>query len=243
MASHQVASEPRWRVRMEDDLGGGQEVAFDRLSQGIEDGVWGESDQARGPHDAEWAIIGEHPVLEEFLPPTPLLRERDTEEAEMDMTPMIDVTFQLLIFFMIAATYIVQKTMLLPRFEADEGPPTVTLSELARDNIVVRVARDRSLTVDGSSTALGDLTSALIGALQRRQHASAELILDVDDEVDQQTVVSVLDAAAGAEIEQVHFVSRDSKAGRPSSTGSAPTSGGAASDGADFQPPALSPGK
>lgn len=245
MHGQQFASEPRWRVRTEDDLGGGQEIDFARLSQGIEDGVWGESDQARGPHDPEWAIIGEHPLLEEFLPSSALLRERDSEEAEMDMTPMIDVTFQLLIFFMIAATYIVQKTMLLPRFEADEGPPTVTLSELARDNIVVRVARDRSVTLDGGTTAIGDLTSALIGAIQRRQHASAELILDVDDDVDHQTVVTVLDAAASADIEQVHFVSRgtnvsrDSTAGRPPpSTGSAP-----ADEETDFQPPALSPGQ
>lgn len=241
----QSASEPRWRVRTEDDLGGGQEIDIARLSQGIEDGVWGESDQARGPHDAEWIIIGEHPVLEEFLPPSPLLRERDTEEAEMDMTPMIDVTFQLLIFFMIAATYIVQKTMLLPRFEADEGPPTVTLSELARDNIVVRVARDRSVTVDGNRAKLDNLTSALIGAIQRRQHASAELILDVDDEVDHQTVVTVLDAAASAEIEQVHFVSRDTNVSRDSNVGHAPaaTDSPSASDETDFQPPALSPGQ
>lgn len=245
MHGQQSASEPLWRVRIEDDLGGGQEIELARLSLGIEDGVWGESAQARGPHDADWFIIGEHPVLEEFLPPTPLLRERDSEEAEMDMTPMIDVTFQLLIFFMIAATYIVQKTMLLPRFEADEGAPTVTLSELARDNIVVRVARDRSVTVDGGGTTLDDLTSALIGAIQRRQHASAELILDVDDEVDHQTVVTVLDAAASAEIEQVHFVSRDTNVSRDSNVGRPPaaTDSSPAGGETDFQPPALTPGQ
>lgn len=170
---------------------------------------------------------------------------RRAEEAEMDMTPMIDVTFQLLIFFMIAATYIVQKTMLLPRFEADEGAPTVTLSELARDNIVVRVARDRSVTVDGGGTTLDDLTSALIGAIQRRQHASAELILDVDDEVDHQTVVTVLDAAASAEIEQVHFVSRDTNVSRDSNVGRPPaaTDSSPAGGETDFQPPALTPGQ
>jgi biopolymer transport protein ExbD len=239
MAGHQLASQPRWRVRTEDDPGNGREIALERLSHGIEDGVWGEADMAWGPHDAGWTIIGEHPVLEEFLPPTPLLRDRDTEEAEMDMTPMIDVTFQLLIFFMIAATYIVQKTMLLPRFQPDEGPPTATLSELARENIVVKVARDRSVTVDGGAAPLGDLTSALVAAAQRRQHASAELILDVDDEVDQQTVVTVLDAAAGADIEQVHFVSRAGGSG----SAPAPVSAAPASDDADFQPPGLSPGK
>jgi len=196
-----------WRVRTEDDSGPGREVRFERLAQGLEDGVWSESDQARGPNDADWVVIGEHPELEEHLPPAPPFKAGEREDAEMDMTPMIDVTFQLLIFFMIAATYVVQKTLEVAA-QAAEAPATVTMSQLAQDNIIVKVARDRSVTVDGSPAAIDDLTKVLSQAARRRKIAAAEIVLDVDDEVDHETVVAVIDAAAGAEIEKVHFVSR-----------------------------------
>jgi biopolymer transport protein ExbD len=201
-----------WLVRTEDDAGPGRAVRFERLAQGIADGVWQETDQARGPNDADWVLIGEHRELEEHLPPAALFKAGEREDAEMDMTPMIDVTFQLLIFFMIAATYIVQKTLEIAAAQAEEAPATVTLSQLAEDNIIVKVARDRSVSVDGASAALDGLTETLRQAARRRKQATAEMVLDVDDEVDHETVVKVLDAAAGAEIEKVHFVSRSGPA-------------------------------
>ncbi|HET6883402.1 MAG TPA: biopolymer transporter ExbD [Pirellulales bacterium] len=202
-----------WRVRKEDDSGVGRAVGFERLAKGIEDGVWSETDQVRGPHDAQWLLVGEHPQLEEFVPPRRLFRPSNSEEAEMDMTPMIDVTFQLLIFFMIAATFVVQKTLSMPRAEAseEEGASTVTIADLAKDNIMVKVAADGSVTLQGAPVPLDGLTDALNKAVREHSqagHQSTELVLDVADEVEHQTVVAVIDAAGGAQIEKVHFVSR-----------------------------------
>ena len=42
-------------------------------------------------------------------------------EAEMDMTPMVDVTFLLLIFFMVTASFSLQKSMQIPTPEKDEA--------------------------------------------------------------------------------------------------------------------------
>ena len=198
-----------WRVRLADDDGEGRRVRFERLTQGIQDGVWGAADQARGPADADWLLIAEHPQLEEFLPPQPLFRGKSADEAEMDMTPMIDVTFQLLIFFMIAATYVVQKTLSLPPLAGDDAASaTVTMADLAAQNIIVRVADERTATVDGAAIPLDDLPQALLAAVKRHKHAQPELALDVADEVTNETVVKVLDAAGGAQIEKVHFISR-----------------------------------
>lgn len=201
-----------WRVRREDDGGQGRAIAFESLAKGIEDGAWSENDQARGPQDASWLLIGEHPQLEEFVPPQPLFRSSQAEEAEMDMTPMIDVTFQLLIFFMIAATFTVQKTLNMPRAEAaeGEGASTVTMQQLERNNLILKVAADHTLTLQGATVPLDELTEALRKALREhaKSHENTELVLDVADEVDHQTLVSVIDAAGGAQIEKVHFVSR-----------------------------------
>ncbi|MEE2642673.1 MAG: biopolymer transporter ExbD [Planctomycetota bacterium] len=46
-------------------------------------------------------------------------------EDEMDMTPMVDVTFLLLIFFMVTASFTLQKSMDLPTKTQDEPSPNV----------------------------------------------------------------------------------------------------------------------
>ena len=125
----------------------------------------------------------------------------------MDMTPMIDVTFQLLIFFMIAATYVQQKTLDMPKSDpSEEGASQVTLPELEKNNIMVKVTADRSITVQGAMTTLEELPRVLGKAM--KQVDTAEMVMDVEDQVDHEMVVRVLDAAGTAQIEKVHFVAR-----------------------------------
>ena len=196
-----------WLVRAADDSGPGRAIPLERLVQGIEDGVWKEEDQARSPQDSAWRLIGEHPLLEEFVPPTPLFRRSLGGEAEMDMTPMIDVVFQLLIFFMIAATYTLQKTLDLPQTQAsEEGTGTVTMQDVERRNVVVVLKEDGQVLVDGQPAALDELESAILAARDLKQ--TGELALDAADGAPHELVVRVLDAAAGARIDQVHFIKR-----------------------------------
>ena len=62
-------------------------------------------------------------------------------EAEMDMTPMVDVTFLLLIFFMVTATFNLQKAFPVPVPESDQPSTSATMQELEEDpeTITVRV--------------------------------------------------------------------------------------------------------
>ncbi|MBI3461612.1 MAG: biopolymer transporter ExbD [Planctomycetes bacterium] len=200
-------------------------MSLERLSQGIQDGIWVEIDQVRGPQDTRWMLIGEHPQLEEFVPPTAAFKAKSAEEAEMDMTPMIDVTFQLLIFFMIAATYVIQKTMDMPKSEAsEEGASTVTIEQLKKNNIFVKLSADHSITVQGEPTSLEQLPGALGKAVKGAD--TAEMVMDVDDQVEHETVVKVLDAAGAAQIEKVHFVARTPPGGRAGSgSGRSPPEG------------------
>jgi biopolymer transport protein ExbD len=198
-----------WLVRSEDGVGEGRLVDFRVLAQGITDGAWSDSDQARGPQDRRWMPIGDHPQLQEFLPLRPLFTPKAPAEAEMDMTPMIDVTFQLIIFFMITATFVVQKTLDMPESSPEQEkdtPSRPTLSELAEQNIIVRIHEDGGIAVDDQPVELAQLPDALREASRGRDNV--ELILDVDDEVEYEIVVRVIDGAAGAQIEKVHFVRR-----------------------------------
>jgi biopolymer transport protein ExbD len=195
-----------WRVRTEDARDGGRPIRFERLSQGIADGKWGESDQVLAPGEGQWRLVGEHPQLAEFVPHKALFRPRESEEADVDMTPMIDVTFQLLIFFMIAATYIVQKTLDMPKPEPSEEGTGVTIEQLQQNNIMVKVTRDGAITVNGTPAAVESLEQAIDTAAKAQ--GRAELVLDVHDDVLHELVVKIMDAAGAAKIEKVHFVSR-----------------------------------
>jgi biopolymer transport protein ExbD len=63
------------------------------------------------------------PAVEELPESTGSFRKpRKVVEAEMDMTPMVDVTFLLLIFFMVTAAFAVQKATEIPKPE----PPDET---------------------------------------------------------------------------------------------------------------------
>ena len=73
------------------------------------------------------------------------LREAETEFEEMDLTPMVDVTFLLLIFFMITASFNLQKTIQVPPPDPDEqgAAQAMTMQELERNSIIVEIDRRR----------------------------------------------------------------------------------------------------
>lgn len=196
-----------WRVKPAEAAGQGQLVTAERLTDGIIGGEVGELDLVCGPDDEEFVSVGDHSSMSEYLPPTRRLMDREAEEAESDMTPMIDVTFQLVIFFMIAATFTVQKTLDLPTSKPDpDGASAVTMEELAKENIMVRIDGSGTIFVDDNPVAAEAIETSLREAVKNND--SAELILDIDDQAVHDLVVRVIDAAGAAQIEKVLFVSR-----------------------------------
>ncbi len=123
----------------------------------------------------------------------------------MDMTPMIDVTFQLLIFFMITACFVVQKTLDMPGGGKDESRARrYSLAQLQEHNVIVTIRSQGDITVDGKPADLATVGQAIQEAASTR--SNPEVVLDADDTVEHETVVAVIDAAAGVQIEKVHFL-------------------------------------
>lgn len=196
-----------WRLRPAGSTTEGKPVSASRLRQAIEGDEVGDLDEVLAPGTTGWLTIGEHPTTGSFLPRPRAAISREADEAESDMTPMIDVTFQLVIFFMIAATYTIQKTLDLPKQNPNpDAASAVTMDELEKENIIVKIGPDGSIVVDDQATAVDELISRFKEATRSRQ--SAELVLDVDDQVVHDIVVKVIDAAGAANIEKVLFVSR-----------------------------------
>ena len=68
-------------------------------------------------------------------------------EDELDMTPMVDVTFLLLIFFMVTASFTLQKSMPQPPASSDEASMNVQEEEEAKDYVEVIIDQNNTYYV------------------------------------------------------------------------------------------------
>ena len=92
------------------------------------------------------------------------LANLEDDDPVINLVPMIDVVFTLLVFFMLATTFAERERMLdveLPFADAANAPP-VNPKEL-----VINVSRDGHVWIDGKALAGEELTQALADAARR----------------------------------------------------------------------------
>jgi biopolymer transport protein ExbD len=123
------------------------------------------------------------------------LKTEGIEEPTMNMTPMIDVVFLLIIFFMVASRIGEQER------EFDVNLPTVAAAQPLTskpDEIVINVFRDGRIVVRGEERTLTQLEGDLEQARQR--YADQAVLIRGEGEGRYQRVVDVLVACHRARI-------------------------------------------
>jgi len=121
------------------------------------------------------------------------------DEGELDMTPMVDVTFLLLIFFMITAAFSLQKSMESPRQQSD-APSTSAVEEDPEelDMVTVQINEYGSylvLAADWERETPGKQN--LIGALKEAMGDGSnvmKLAIEVHEAAKLQALVDCMDA-------------------------------------------------
>lgn len=91
-----------------------------------------------------WRGIDETEVEEEFEEDVAFVK-KDIPEDELDMTPMVDVTFLLLIFFMVTASFTLQKSLEQPPANSDQPTDSPIKEEEILDDYV-------QVTIDQTNT-------------------------------------------------------------------------------------------
>jgi biopolymer transport protein ExbD len=161
---------------------------------------WGAPD---GQPLRQLASIDEFALL--ASPPRRRRRRRAEADAAMDMTPMIDVVFLLLIFFMITASFHMQTGMAFPP-EDMEPPPVQGLPGLAdfADHLLLEInSHDRfyiknSADQPGTLVEREQLVEAIKAAADRGNQRRMMII--AHELASNEAVVRLIDAAAEAGI-------------------------------------------
>ncbi len=132
-------------------------------------------------------------------------RRRQREEAGVDLTPLIDVVFLLLIFFMVSTTFIRETQLKIDLPEASGE-----LQEVENDVIEITVDRRGDYAVNGQllvNSEMDTLLRSLREVLTERE-PSVRVIITADANAAHQYVVRAMDAAGRVGLSRVSITTR-----------------------------------
>lgn len=127
------------------------------------------------------------------------LSPRRREEPEINLTPLIDIVFLMLIFFMVSTTFLRQAELQVALPEASEEP-----SEAATKPLELTINKQGRVFLDGRplvNNQTETIRRALVEA--KGEQESLPLIIRADAGAEHQRVVSALDAAGQAGLNRV----------------------------------------
>lgn len=130
------------------------------------------------------------------------LRPNQPDDTDINLTPLIDVVFLLLIFFMVSTTFKDDARLRINLPEADGQAVSAAEPEML-EIVIDRAGRfyvdDRAVT----DRSLKTLKRAMSDALG--EHETLPLLIKADGETPHQAVMRVLDAAGQMNLVQVSF--------------------------------------
>jgi biopolymer transport protein ExbD len=121
-------------------------------------------------------------------------------EAEMDMTPMTDCIFLLLIFFMITTTFIDVRGLVVDLPGAADQQEE---QQQKKKDVNVTISADGTYTVSGSAVPAEALASAIKGAMEENNNKN--VIFQGDPQAPHGAVVYAMDVAKGQGAEGMAF--------------------------------------
>ncbi|MCP8900262.1 ExbD/TolR family protein [Gilvimarinus xylanilyticus] len=132
-------------------------------------------------------------------------RNRNSEESnDIDLTPMLDVVFIMLIFFIVTASFVKEIGLDVNVPEENDEPPPPN----ADPNILVQISADNQIWMFGES-GLRRIDEASVRsniAQMRAELPKAAVIIQADEQADAGVYVAVADAARAAKAPSVVLV-------------------------------------
>ena len=123
------------------------------------------------------------------------LRTELLEEPQLNLTPMIDIVFLLIIFFMVGTRF----SEIEQQYDI-ELPTATTVEPMTSrpDSIVLNVARSGDVMISGETVSLEELSTRLTAA--RKAYTEQAVLIRGDGEGVYQSIIDVMDLCHKAEI-------------------------------------------
>jgi len=115
-------------------------------------------------------------------------RRRLAAETNLNMVPMIDVVFQLIIFFMVATTIIIVPGIALVL------PSSATAEPAAMSRLVVTVVSREEIYLNKERYTMRSLNARLAGVTAKERAEIKSVVLDGDRAISYSLLVEVLDS-------------------------------------------------
>ena len=126
-------------------------------------------------------------------------------DTGINLTPLIDVVFLLLIFFMVTTTFTRETRMLITLPEAD-GEALVSQQQVVLELVV---SRDGSYSVNGQNLINGDIKT-IMAALKEASEGNKDipLMITADAQSTHQAVITAMDAAGRLGFETLNIATQ-----------------------------------
>ena len=125
-------------------------------------------------------------------------RHRIDEEAEINITPMLDIVFIMLIFFIVTTSFVKEEGLEVSR--PSNAPPKEI--EQDRGPIVVKIDSASLISVKGRILEPGAVQANL--EREKAEKPTSPLIVAAHPEAETEALVTILDAARAVGIESVN---------------------------------------
>ena len=128
-----------------------------------------------------------------------LSRSGPATVEELDLAPMVDVAFQLVLFFMVTATTVLYKTLEIPKPSNEQAPTAVaqgrSLADLQDDNVLVEIDAAGAVKIDREPVPRN--MEAIVERLRtaREKTNRKSMLLSADYATKHRDTVVVIDAA------------------------------------------------
>lgn len=128
---------------------------------------------------------------------------RPAEEANVDLTPMLDVVFILLIFFIVTSTFIQEKAI----GAEPPPPPSPQTDKPPQPAILVYVNANDQIFINRKPSDINSVRPTM--ERMRAENPESALVIQADPAARAGTIVAIRDLAYSAKMERVNIVRSD----------------------------------
>ncbi len=128
-------------------------------------------------------------------------KSRLEDDTQIDLTPMLDVVFILLIFFVVTAAFVDETAI-----DLQHTPPSTSATVEKNNNITFQVSANNDITLDGRRV---DIRSVRANVERlRASNRDAKVLISTDANARTDTYIRIADQARAAGVEDIVLTTR-----------------------------------